>query len=136
MRKTISAVMLLSLSLLGLGAQSAAAAPPGTVADVEILPTAFLSDDGSAITARVRTLCASDGTVWEGYITAMQGAVFSSAELRLVCDGRPHVQTVLLDVVAPAGGDFTLGAAEISAVIVDEGTLAPIDRDTETVRVL
>ncbi|MGN8552241.1 UNVERIFIED_CONTAM: hypothetical protein OHV15_06630 [Microbacterium sp. SLM126] len=135
MRTTISAVILLSLGLLGLGAQSATAAPPGTVADVEILPTAFLSDDGSAIAARVRTLCAPDGTVWEGYIPVMQGAVFSSAELRLVCDGRPHVQKVLLDVIAPAEGEFTRGEAEISAVIVDEGTLTPFDRDTETVRV-
>ena len=136
MRKTIPAVMLLSLGLLGMGAQTAGGRAAGDGRGCGDPAAASLSDDGSAIAVRVRTLCAADGTVWEGYITAMQGAVFSFAELRLVCDGRPHVQTVLLDVVAPAGTDFTPGAAEIDATIVDEGTLTPFDRDTETVRVL
>ncbi|MBN9186800.1 hypothetical protein [Microbacterium sp.] len=135
MRKKIAAAVVLSLGLFGPGIQPASAAPPSIRADIEILRTASLSADGSAVTVRVRSLCADDGTVWESYITAQQDAVFAYADPMLVCDGRRHVQTVTLDVIAPPGQRLKRGTIEVDARIVDEATLTPVATDVATVRV-
>lgn len=134
MQKTLPAAILLTAGFLGLGAPSAAAAPPGTLADVDVLPVASLSDAGSAVTVRVRTLC-QPGVLWEGFINAIQGAAASFEELPLVCDGRQHLQTVVLPVVNPDGPDFAVGEATIRAVIMDEDTLTVVGSDTQAVKV-
>lgn len=134
MRKGIPLAILVVLGSLGLGAQQATAAAPGTLADVEVLPTASLSDDGTAVTVRVRSLC-QPGIQWEGFINGAQGAVTAFEELSLVCDGRQHVQTVVLPVLNPEGPNFVPGDVAVSADIIDEDTLTVIDSDTEIIRV-
>ena len=134
MRKTIPIALLVVGGFLGLGAQSPAMASPATLADVDILPTASLSDNGSAVTVRVRTL-SQPGTLWEGFINADQGGAAAFEELSLVCDGRQHVQLVVIPVLNPDGPNFAPGEVTISAVIVDEDTLTVFGSDTQTVRV-
>lgn len=129
-----TAALLVVTALLGLGVGPSAAAAPRPVAEVEILPTAHLANDGAAIIARVRTICQPNGILWEGFIGAVQNDAGSFVGLPLVCDGRVHVSDVALsvDVSDPR---FTRGEATLHASILDEDTLDLYDTDTRTVKV-
>ncbi|MDQ0375173.1 hypothetical protein [Cellulomonas humilata] len=102
-----------------------------------ILPTAHLTDGGAAITVRLLVRCRPvDGVQWEGFVNVTQGDVVAWAELPLVCDGRRHLVHVVLPVSGPPGTAwFTGGAAEVSAVIMDENTLVEYADDARSVKV-
>lgn len=131
-------IALLVAGMSVLAAQPAVAVTRQPVADVTILPAAHLTDGGAAITARLLVRCRPvDGVQWEGFVNVTQGDVFGWAGLPLVCDGRRHVVHVVLPVSAPPGtAEFTRGAAEVSAVIMDENTLVEYANDVRSVKVL
>ena len=131
-------IALLVAAMSGLVAQPAAAATRQSVAEVTVLPAAHLTDGGAAITVRLLVRCRPvDGVQWEGFVNATQGDVFAWAGLPLVCDGRRHLVHVVLPVSAPPGtAEFTRGAAEVSAVIMDENTLVEYADDARSVKVV
>ena len=141
-RKTVIGLiaLLLVAATWGLAAQPAGAATGPPLARVTILSTAHLMDGGAAIAARLLVRCrpnGTDGIQWEGFVNATQGDVFAWAELPLVCDGRPHVEHVVLPVSAPPGtASFAPGTAEVTAVIMDENTLVQYAGDARTVKVV
>lgn len=130
-------IALLVAAMSGLAAQPAVAVTRQPVAEVTILPVAHVTDGGAAITARLLVRCRPvDGVQWEGFVTVTQGDVFAWAGLPLVCDGRRHMVHVVLPVSAPPGtARFTRGAAEVSAVIMDENTLVEYASDARSVKV-
>jgi hypothetical protein len=137
-RSTVPITVLLLAAAGGLAAPAASAAPPAPLAEVRIMPMAHLDDDGASLTVRVRVLCRPDDAVqWEGFVSATQGDTFAWAGLPVRCDGRRHVQTVVLPVSAPEGtAAFTRGRASVSAVLQDENTLTTHAQDERTVAVL
>lgn len=139
LRRVVLGVLLLLAASLGLAAQPAVAAVDRPLAEVEILPHARLADGGAALVARVRVLCQPNGVngiQWEGFANATQGDVFGFAELALDCDGRQHVEHVVIPVSAPPGAaSFTSGEATVSVFILDENTLTEYASDMRTVKV-
>jgi len=139
-RKAILGIpMLLLATSWGLTAQPAGAVTERPLAQVSILPIARPTDGGAAITVKVRISCQPNGIngiQWEGFIDATQGDVFAWAGLPLVCDGRQHVEDVVLPVSAPPGtAFFTRGDATVRAVVQDENTLTTYASDARTVKV-
>lgn len=139
-RKAVLGVPVLVLvASWGFAAQPAVAAPDQPLAEVTVLPHARLAGDGAAVTASLRIVCEPngvDGIQWEGFANAYQGDVFGYAELVLDCDGRPHVERVVIPVSAPPGAEvFTSGEATVSVFILDENTLTEYATDTRTVKV-
>lgn len=130
-------LVLLFLLPLGLAAPPAAAAPPRSTAEVSVLPTARLAEDGASITVRLRVLCRPDATIqWEGFVSASQGDVLGWGQPALTCDGRRHVVDVVLPVSAePGTASFRRGTATVTAWMVDENTLTEYARDVRTVAV-
>lgn len=133
-------VALLVAATWGVVAQPAAAATGEPQARVAILSPAHLLDGGEALAVRVVATCTANGTEgiqWEGFVNATQGDVFAWAGLPLVCDGRPHVQHVVLPVSAePGTAAFTRGTAQVTAVVMDENTLTTYADAARTVRVV
>ena len=131
--------MLLLAASMGLTAQPARAATDRPLAQVTILPTGRLTDGGAAITVRVRYLCQPNGIngiQWEAFISATQNDVFAWTGPALICDGRQHVEAVVLPVSAPPGtASFTSGEATVIAIIQDENTLVTYASDARTVKV-
>lgn len=138
-RKVALGVLMLALTgSWGFAAQPAVAAPDRPLAEVTILPGARLTDDGAAITAKVRITCEPNGVngiQWEGYANATQAGVFGFTEVQLDCDGRQHLERVVIPVLASPGPEgFAPGAVTVNVVIVDENTLTEHASDTRTVK--
>jgi hypothetical protein len=133
------ALALLLSASWGLGAQPAEAAPHRPLAEVAILPSARLAEGGAAIVVKVRILCQPngvDGIQWEGFANVTQGDVFGWQELSLDCDGRQHVEHVVVPVSGPPGAPaFSQDEATVSVFLVDENTLTQHATDTRTVDV-
>lgn len=139
-RKLAVTVLTLMLSASwGVGAQHAVGAPSRPLAEVRILPTSSLVDGGGSIAVKVRILCQPDGVdgiQWEGFAGVTQGDVAGWKELSLDCDGRQHVQFVLVPVSAePGTAAFSTGTADVSVYILDENTLTQHATDGRTVKV-
>ncbi len=136
LRKAAPGVMLLVAASLAFGAQTAGAATERPLAEVTILPIASLTEDAAAIIAKVRILCQpNDDILWEGFLNATQGDATSFTGLPLICDGRQHVQDVVLPVDDPTVMTFERGEATASAFILDENTLDLHASDTQVVNV-
>ncbi len=130
----LGSLTLLFAASWGLAAQPAGAATAAPLAQVTILPTAALDDGGQLMTVRLRILCQPNGTndiQWEGFVDATQPGVFGWTELELDCDGRQHVEEVVLSGTP----SFTTGDAMVSVVIQDENTLTSYASDARTVKV-
>lgn len=131
----------LVLALLGALAAPAAAHPaPRTLADVRVVPVARVADQGASVVVRVRLRCVpngSDGIQWEGFVNVDQGDTFGWAGLPLVCDGRPHVVSVVVPVSAePGTASFTRGRAQADVMLMDENTLTWYAHDVRRVSVV
>lgn len=142
-RRTVLGVLLLVLAtVLGVVAQPAVAAPgwaSRSPASVSVMPHARLVDGGAAVAVSLRIRCVpngTDGIQWEGFVNVEQGDVFGWTELALDCDGRWHVEHVVVPVSAePGTAAFVAGAATVTATLDDENTLTQYATDTRTVRV-
>jgi hypothetical protein len=125
-------LMLLLVTSWGLTTQPgvAAAAPP--LARVAILPGAIHTDGGRSVTIRVLIMCAPDGTnQWEGAFYSTQ-PILDAGGVVLPCDGRPHVQ----DIVLHGTEVFTGNALLVHAFIIDENNFLTVEAsDTRTVMV-
>lgn len=125
-------LILLLVTAWGLTTQPgvAAAAPP--LARVAILPVASHTDGGRSVTIRVRIMCVPNGTnQWEGAFYSTQPKMDAGGVV-LPCDGRPHVQNIVLH-----GTDvFTGNSLSVHAFIIDENNFLTVEAsDTRTVKV-
>ena len=136
MRRTaISGAIVLVAASVVFCTPAAAAATERPLAEVTILPIAHLAGDGTAISAKVRIRCQpNDDILWEGFLNATQSEATSFTGLPLTCDGRQHVQDVLLPIGDPTVMSFERGTATVSAFILDENTLDLHATDTRTVK--
>lgn len=134
LRKAILGFLILLLAASGLTLQptGATAAPP--LARVTVLPNGTRTDNGRSLTVRVSITCAPYGTngiQWEGAFYSIRPAL-DGEWVPLVCDGRPHVEDIVLYGMDP----FTEDVVTVYAVIMDENDgLKRYATDTRTVKV-
>jgi len=133
-RRLIAMIVLLALSLLGVGAATPAGAQ--TVTSIDVV-SATLVAKGAALDVNLTVTCEAGASGSAGAtVTQRSGNVImqGSGSATFVCTGEP--QTVTVRVVAAAGGaPFRSGDAVVSAYVIACSFECQSASTNETVRV-
>lgn len=133
LRKALLGFLILLLATSwGLTSQPGVAAAAPRLARVAILPVASHTDGGRSVTIRVQIMCVPGGTnQWEGAFYSTQ-PMLDAGGVVLPCDGRPHVQAIVLHGTEV----FTGKVLTVQAFIIDENNFLTVEAsDTRTVKV-